>query len=78
MSDRCSELLAQVQAGQRVWKAPAETKVALVRFQRDVVQPLRKLAKTGAFEVVERSEMYRGARFVIRVEIVGEIRGDNQ
>lgn len=70
MADKSSKLLQQAQAGQRVWKAPAETKDALVRFQRDVVFPLRKLASGGAFRIRERSESYRGARFIIRVEIV--------
>jgi hypothetical protein len=70
MSEETVELLKQVREGKRVWKAPAETKDELAKFQRKVVLPLRQLAKSGEFRLLERAETYRGARFIVRVEIV--------
>jgi hypothetical protein len=69
MPPKTAELLAQWRAGQRVWKAPAETKDALVRFQRDVVLPLRRMARAKRIPLTEKAEMFRGARFIVKIEI---------
>jgi hypothetical protein len=70
MAEDAVELLKQWREGKRVWKAPAETKDELVKFQRKVVLPLRHLAKSCEFQLLEKAETYRGATFIVQVEVV--------